>query len=200
MMRSIADKFRCDSTTAPIGYRPAQYRTGLGMNLQWQGEGADAQAIREWADDGSYDTRLEWDENIRLTYVIDALDQETWYYYDILGYTYRVIYPDGNEEWLFRDDAKNVVRHIHTDGSSVDHAYDDQDQLFKTRDPEGNVTSYEYRAGQLVRLIHPDKTEEHFERDAEGRLLTDLSVLRKCATWKCLLIAGSGEQVLGNQP
>ncbi|MGP5490487.1 hypothetical protein, partial [Pseudomonas helleri] len=36
-------------------------RTGRGMNLQWQGDGPDAKAVREWADDGSYDTRLEWD-------------------------------------------------------------------------------------------------------------------------------------------
>ena len=259
-------------------------RTGRGINLQWQ----DEKAVREWADDGTYDTRLEWDENIRLTYVTDALGQETWYYYDILGYTYRIIYPDGNEEWFYRDEAKNVVRHIHTDGStdsyayddrgnllqhtrpdgsSVHHAYDDQDQRFKTRDAEGglwrydydqrgniietidplenttqyrynsdnlpvvitdangsakqlaynadgqlirytdcsgkishwqydslaqlarftdaegHVTTYEYRTGQLIRLIHPDKTEEHFERDAEGRLLSHTDALRQRTTW-----------------
>ncbi|MCU1756743.1 RHS repeat protein, partial [Pseudomonas helleri] len=139
--------------------------TGRGMNLQWQGDGPDAKAVREWADDGSYDTRLEWDANIRLTYVTDALGQETWHYYDILGYTYRIIYPDGNEEWLFRDAAKNVTRHIHTDGStdsyaydergnllqhtradgsSIHHAYDDQDQRFKTRDAEGGLWKYDY--------------------------------------------------------
>ncbi|RQR67492.1 hypothetical protein DIE11_35960, partial [Burkholderia sp. Bp9012] len=84
-------------------------RTGRGMNLVWQGEGADAKAVREWADDGSFDTRLEWDENIRLTYVTDAHGQETWHYYDHLGYTYRIIHPDQREEWLFRDEAKNVV-------------------------------------------------------------------------------------------
>ncbi|MCO7543110.1 RHS repeat domain-containing protein, partial [Pseudomonas sp. VA159-2] len=44
-------------------------RTGRGMNLQWDGSAFDAKAIREWADDGSYEIRLEWDENIRLTYV-----------------------------------------------------------------------------------------------------------------------------------
>ncbi|NWD83074.1 RHS domain-containing protein [Pseudomonas reactans] len=263
-------------------------RTGRGMNLQWQGEGPDAKAVREWADDGSQDTRLKWDKNVRLTYMTDALGQETQHYYDILGYTYRIIYPDGNEEWLYRDDAKNITQHIHTDGSTdsyayddrgnllqhtrpdgscVHHAYDDQDQRFKTRDAEGglwkydydqrgniietidplenttqysynsdnlpvlitdanggskqlaynsdgqlirytdcsgkvsqwdhdargqlsrftdaegNVTSYEYSAGQLVRLIHPDKTEEHFERDAEGRLLSHTDALRQRTTW-----------------
>ncbi|WP_321941312.1 hypothetical protein, partial [Burkholderia cepacia] len=74
-------------------------------------------AVREWADDGSFDTRLEWDENIRLTYVTDAHGQETWHYCDILGYTYRIIHPDKRSEWFYRDDAKNVIRHVHADGS-----------------------------------------------------------------------------------
>ncbi|WP_339493203.1 DUF6531 domain-containing protein, partial [Pseudomonas sp. EA_15y_Pfl2_R67] len=172
-------------------------RTGRGINLQWQGEGADAKAIREWADDGTYDTRLEWDDNIRLTYVIDALGQETWYYYDILGYTYRVIYPDGNEEWFYRDDAKNVVRHIHTDGSSdryvyddrgnllqhtrpdgssVHHAYDDQDQLFKTRDAEGGLWRYDYdQRGNIIETIDPleNTTQYTYNSDNLPVVITD---------------------------
>ena len=81
------------------------------MNLEYNGTGSDAKAVREWSDDGSFATTLEWDSNIRLTYVTDALGGETWYYYDIQGYTYRIIHPDKLEEWFFRDDAKNVTRH-----------------------------------------------------------------------------------------
>lgn len=263
-------------------------RTHRGMNLQWQGTGADARAIREWADDGSFDTRLEWDENIRLTYVTDAHGGETWHYYDILGYTYRIRYPDERSEWLFRDEAKNVIRHVHADGSTdqyrydergnrlehiqADHtvvhfAYNDQDLLIKISDAEGgqwlrayddqgnlvetvdplgnkteyaydkagrptaikdangnektlayndagqlveyvdcsgktsaweynelgqmvcftdalgNSTEYQYKAGHLVLIKHPDKTEERFQRDAEGRLLAYTDGLDRCTTW-----------------
>ncbi len=258
------------------------------MNLQWQGTGADAKAVREWADDGSFDTRLEWDENIRLTYVTDAHGNETWHYYDSLGYTYRIRHADGLSEWLFRDDAKNVVRHVHPDGSTdrysydergnrlehiradnsvVHFAYDDHDQLIKIMDAEGGLwlraydaagnlvetvdplgnkteyaydkkglpiaikdangnektleyndagqllkyvdcsgktsaweyddrglmtcatdaagqsTEYEYKAGQVALIRHPDKTEERFERDAEGRLLAHVDGLDRCTTW-----------------
>jgi RHS repeat-associated protein len=263
-------------------------RTGRGMNLQWQGTGADAKAVREWADDGSFDTRLEWDENIRLTYVTDAHGNETWHYYDSLGYTYRIRHPDGLSEWLFRDEAKNVIRHVHPDGATdrysydergnrlehiradntvVHFAYDDQDQLIKILDAEGGLwlrayddagnlvemvdplgnkteysydkvglpiaikdangnektleyndagqlvkyadcsgktteweyndrglmicatdaagqsTEYEYKVGQLVLIKHPDKTEERFDRDAEGRLLAHVDALDNCTTW-----------------
>ncbi|MDN7875177.1 RHS repeat-associated core domain-containing protein [Burkholderia aenigmatica] len=158
-------------------------RTGRGMNLVWQGDGADARAVREWADDGSFDTRLEWDENIRLTYVIDAYGQETRHYYDGLGYTYRIVHPDQRSEWFFRDSAKNIVQHIDSaghvnrfahdengnllehiraDGSVVHYAWDTQDQLIKISDAEGGLWLRDYDTrGRLTETIDPlgNKTE-----------------------------------------
>jgi RHS repeat-associated protein len=163
-------------------------RTARGMNIEWQGRGADAKAIREWADDGSFDTRLEWDDNIRLTYVTDAYGNETWHYYDILGYTYRIRHPDERSEWFFRDDAKNLVRHVHTDGSTdrfsydargnmVEHirpddsveyyAFDDHDQLIKISDAEGGQWQRGYDdRGNLVEAMDPlgNKTEYAYNK------------------------------------
>ncbi|MEW6025082.1 MAG: DUF6531 domain-containing protein [Pseudomonadota bacterium] len=136
-------------------------RTGRGMNLAYDtgiDSGLHARAIREWADDGSNDTRLEWDKNIRLTYVTDALGYETRYYYDIAGYTYRIVYPDGGEEWFFRDDAKNVVRHIHADGSSEHHRYDDHGNLLTHTRADGSQVHFEYDGQHRVTGI----------RDGEG--------------------------------
>jgi RHS repeat-associated protein len=136
-------------------------RTGRGMNLAYDtsiDSGANAKAIREWADDGSHDTRLEWDKNIRLTYVTDALGHETRYYYDIAGYTYRVVHPDGREEWFFRDDAKNVVRHVHADGTSEHFRYDEHDNLLTHTRADGTQVYFEYDAQHRVTGI----------RDAEG--------------------------------
>jgi RHS repeat-associated protein len=136
-------------------------RTGRGMNLAYDtsiDSGLHAKAVREWADDGSYDTRLEWDKNIRLTYVLDALGHETRYYYDIAGYTYRVVHPDQREEWFFRDDAKNVVRHIDTDGSSEHYRYDEHGNLLTHTRPDGSEIHFEYDGQHRVIGI----------RDAEG--------------------------------
>ncbi|MCR6477814.1 RHS domain-containing protein [Variovorax sp. ZS18.2.2] len=132
-------------------------RTGRGMNLAYDGTGADAKAIREWADDGSFDTKLEWDKNIRLTYVTDALGQETWIYYDILGYTYRVIYPDQNEEWFFRDDAKNITRHIHPDGGADEYIYDAAGNLLTHTQADGSQVHFEYdKLGRLTGVRDPE--------------------------------------------
>jgi RHS repeat-associated protein len=122
-------------------------RTGRGTNLAYDtsiDSGLHAKAIREWLDDGSNDTRLEWDKNIRLTYVLDALGHETRYYYDIAGYTYRIVHPDGLEEWFYRDDAKNVVHHIDTDGSSEHYRYDDHGNLLTHTRADGSQVHFEY--------------------------------------------------------
>ncbi|WP_339539350.1 RHS repeat-associated core domain-containing protein [Pseudomonas sp. RA_15y_Pfl2_54] len=172
-------------------------RTGRGMNLEWDGQGAKAKAVREWADDGSFDTRLEWDENIRLTYVTDALGNETWHYYDILGYTYRIQHADGLSEWLFRDEAKNVVRHVHADGTTdrysydersnllehirADHtvihfAYDDQDMLIKISDAEGGQWQRAYDdQGNQVEAVDPlgNKTEYAYNKAGQPTAIKD---------------------------
>ena len=146
-------------------------RTGRGVNLAYDGEGPDAKAIREWADDGSFDTRLEWDENIRLTYVTDALGQETWYYYDILGFTYRIIHPDKREEWFFRDDAKNVTRHVHPDGTTDDYRYDESGHLIQHVRADGSRVHFEYdNAGRLTGLMDPGGGVWRRDYDHKGRL------------------------------
>ena len=156
-------------------------RTGRGMNLAYDtsiDSGLHAKAIREWADDGSFDTRLEWNKDIRLTYVTDALGHETRYYYDIAGYTYRVVYPDGGEEWLFRDDAKNVVRHIHTDGSSEHHRYDDHGNLLTHTRADGSQVHFEYDAQHRVTGIR-DGEGGTWKRDynAQGHLVEETDPL-----------------------
>ncbi len=152
-------------------------RTGRGMNLAYDtsiDSGLHAKAIREWADDGSDDTRLEWDKNIRLTYVTDALGYETRYYYDIAGYTYRIVYPDGREEWLFRDDAKNVVRHIHADGSSEHHRYDEHGDLLTHTRADGSQVHFEYDGQHRVTGIR-DGEGGTWKRDynAQGHLVEE---------------------------
>lgn len=156
-------------------------RTGRGMNLAYDtsiDSGANAKAIREWGDDGSDDTRLEWDKNIRLTSVLDALGHETRYYYDIAGYTYRVVYPDGGEEWMFRDEAKNIVRHIHSDGSSEHYRYDDHGNLLTHTRADGSQVHFEYDGQHRVIGIR-DGEGGTWKRDynAQGHLVEETDPL-----------------------
>ncbi|WP_296224473.1 DUF6531 domain-containing protein, partial [Ralstonia sp. UBA689] len=133
-------------------------RTGRGMNLAWDGTGLDARAVREWADDGTFDTHLTWHERLRLTFVTDALGNTTQQYYDIDGYPYRVVYPDDTEEWYFRDAARNVIRHVFPDGA---------EESF-TWDARGNLTSHTARDGRTAYYVHDERDNLTGVQDPEG--------------------------------
>ncbi|RUR67693.1 RHS repeat protein [Variovorax guangxiensis] len=153
-------------------------RTGRGMNLEYDGTGPDAKAVREWSDDGSFALKLEWDRNIRLTYVTDALGGETWHYYDIQGYTYRIIHPDGLQEWFFRDDAKNITRHVHTDGTTDDYTYDADGNLQTHTRADGSRVHYEYDSlHRLTGIRDAEGGVWKRDYDAQGHLTEEIDPL-----------------------
>ena len=153
-------------------------RTGRGMNLQYDGTGADAKAVREWSDDGSFALTLEWDRNIRLTYVTDALGGETWHYYDIQGYTYRIIHPDRLQEWFFRDEAKNLTRHVHTDGSTDDYSYDADGNLQVHTRADGSRVHFEYdRLNRMTGLRDAEGNVWKRDHDAQGNVTEEIDPL-----------------------
>ncbi len=154
--------------------------TGRGMNLEYDGVEPTSKAYHEWADDGSSDTKLQWDENIRLTYVTDAYGAETWYYYDIDGYTYRIIYPDGMEEWFFRDDFARVVKHVDTDAAVTIYDYDDQGNIISMTQPDGSVLHYAYDENrQLTGMVDAEQGRWFKEYDASGNISKEIDPLKR---------------------
>ncbi|WP_153002504.1 RHS repeat domain-containing protein, partial [Pseudomonas putida] len=81
---------------------------------------------------------------------------------------------NGNQKALAYNDAGQLLEYTDCSGKASQWAYNDFGQLVQFADAAGNSTAYEYKAGQLSRVTHPDNTEERFERDAEGRLLAYL--------------------------
>ncbi|MEN9657355.1 MAG: hypothetical protein RL571_820 [Pseudomonadota bacterium] len=153
-------------------------RTGRGQNIEWDGTDAKSRAIREYADDGSNSIQLEYVPDLRLTITTDALAQETYYYFDIDGYVYRTVYPDGKEEWAFRDEAKNLTKHIHPDGTAESFIYDDKDNLIEHIRPDQTRVLMTYDdKDQLIRITDPSGHEWLREYDAQGNLTKEIDPL-----------------------
>lgn len=154
--------------------------TGRGMNLEYDGIEPTSKAYHEWADDGSSEVHLEWDENIRLTYVIDAYGNETEYYYDIDGYTYRIVYPDGLEEWYFRDECCRVVRHIDTDAAINEYEFDEKGNLITITQPDGATVHYDYDdQDQLVGMVDAEQGRWFKEYDGSGNIIKEIDPLKR---------------------
>lgn len=167
--------------------------TGRGMNLEYDGIEPISKAYHEWADDGSFHTRLKWHDRIRQVAVYNADDVPTYYYFDQDGFTYRTRLADGREEWYSRDKNKRITRHIdffgletqqeynqagqlskvvQPNGGVIRFAYDDQGQLLETKDPEGNIWKQEYDAkGQVIKQIDPLNRITQFKYNADGQVV-----------------------------
>ncbi|STQ89885.1 Cell wall-associated polypeptide CWBP200 [Iodobacter fluviatilis] len=159
-------------------------RTGRGQNIEWDGTDAKSKAIREYADDGSNSIQLEYVPDLRLTITTNALAQETYYYFDIDGYVYRTVYPDGKEEWAFRDEAKNLTKHIHPDGTAESFIYDDKDNLIEHIRPDQTRVLMAYDdKDQLIRITDPSGHEWLREYDAQGNLTKETDPLGHCTQY-----------------
>ncbi|MDS7928269.1 RHS repeat-associated core domain-containing protein [Acinetobacter sp. V102_4] len=135
-------------------------RTGRGQNIRYESTDAKAKAIEEWADDGSFHTKLKWHPRLRQVAVYDAYDVPTYYYFDLNGFTYRTRLADGRESWYSRDGQKRITRQIDFEGRETQQEYNDQDQLVKIVQPNGGVIRFAY-----------DKNNMPIEiKDAEGNI------------------------------
>ncbi len=123
-------------------------RTGFGMNFKWEIKDTqktfNAKCIQEYSDDNTYDIKLEWSDKLRITRVTDSQNNSAFYYYDINGYIYRIKYANGTEEWMIRDDNKNITAHYNPDGTTDQYTYNSTGDLTEYITPNGDLTLYNY--------------------------------------------------------
>ncbi len=153
--------------------------THRGMNLKWDGILPTSKAIEEWADNASRASKLEWDKDIRKTTVLDVEGNSTEHYYDIDGYTYRIVYPDNFEEWFFRDDAKNITLHIAKDGSKTSYTYDERGNVLTTTQDNGATSYFEYdEKNQLTGMVDAEQGRWFKQYDGSGNLIKEIDPLK----------------------
>ncbi|WP_180182653.1 RHS repeat-associated core domain-containing protein [Acinetobacter sp. YH01020] len=160
-------------------------RTGRGHNIRYESKEANAKAIAEWADDGSFKTRLEWHPRLRQVAVYDAYDVPTYYYFDLDGFTYRTRLADGREKWLSRDSQKRITRQIDFAGLETEQVYNEQDQLIKIVQPNGGIIRFAYdEAGNLTETKDPEGHIWKKEYDADGNVTKEINPLGHITQYK----------------
>ena len=146
-------------------------RTDFGINLEWQGRRHKAKAIREYADDGSRESKLDWLNGLRCTIVVNALGQTMQSFSDISGYPVRRIYPSGREEWYFRDSNKNIIKQINPDGRATGFGYDWQSNLLSITENDSSKTFFEYNDKDLlIKSTDANGHQWRNEYDPKGNL------------------------------
>ncbi|MDX7929210.1 RHS repeat-associated core domain-containing protein [Acinetobacter baumannii] len=160
-------------------------RTGRGQNIRYESTDAKAKAIEEWADDGSFHTKLKWHPRLRQVAVYDAYDVPTYYYFDLNGFTYRTRLADGRESWYSRDGKKRITRQIDFEGRETQQEYNDQDQLVKIVQPNGGVIRFAYdEQDNLVEIKDPEGSIWKREYDENGNLNKEINPLGHISQYK----------------
>ncbi|MDN8229219.1 RHS repeat-associated core domain-containing protein [Acinetobacter baumannii] len=160
-------------------------RTGCGQNIRYESTDAKAKAIEEWADDGSFHTKLKWHPRLRQVAVYDAYDVPTYYYFDLNGFTYRTRLADGRESWYSRDGKKRITRQIDFEGRETQQEYNDQDQLVKIVQPNGGIIHFAYNEqGNLVEIKDPEGSIWKREYDENGNLSKEINPLGHITQYK----------------
>ncbi|HCA5350510.1 TPA: RHS repeat-associated core domain-containing protein [Acinetobacter baumannii] len=160
-------------------------RTGRGQNIRYESTDAKAKAIEEWADDGSFHTKLKWHPRLRQVAVYDAYNVPTYYYFDLNGFTYRTRLADGRESWYSRDGQKRITRQIDFEGRETQQEYNDQDQLVKIVQPNGGVIRFAYdEQGNLVEIKDPEGSIWKREYDKNGNLSKEINPLGHITQYK----------------
>ncbi|AVI32176.1 RHS repeat-associated core domain-containing protein [Acinetobacter baumannii] len=160
-------------------------RTGRGQNIRYESTDAKAKAIEEWADDGSFHTKLKWHPRLRQVAVYDAYDVPTYYYFDLNGFTYRTRLADGRESWYSRDGKKRITRQIDFEGRETQQEYNDQDQLVKIVQPNGGIIHFVYNEqGNLVEIKDPEGSIWKREYDENGNLSKEINPLGHITQYK----------------
>ncbi|MZY07138.1 RHS repeat protein [Acinetobacter pittii] len=160
-------------------------RTGRGHNIRYDSIEVNAKAIEEWADDGSFHTKLKWHPRLRQVAVYDAYDTPTYYYYDLQGFTYRIRLADGRESWYSRDKYKRITRQIDFNGQEIQQEYNDKGQLIKIVQPNGGVIRFAYNEqGHLIEAKDPEGSIWKWEYDTQGNISKEINPLEQITQYK----------------
>ncbi|MBO3658124.1 RHS repeat-associated core domain-containing protein [Acinetobacter haemolyticus] len=160
-------------------------RTGRGQNIRYESTEIKAKAIEEWADDGSYHTKLKWHPRLRQVAVYDAYDVPTYYYFDLNGFTYRTRLADGRESWYSRDSQKRITRQIDFEGRETQQDYNDKGQLIKIVQPNGGVVRFAYdKNNKPVEIKDTEGNIWKREYDANGNVSKETNPLGQITQYK----------------
>ena len=160
-------------------------RTGRGQNIRYESTEAKAKATEEWADDGSFHTKLKWHPRLRQVAVYDAYDVPTYYYFDLDGFTYRTRLADGRESWYSRDRKKRITRQIDFDARETQQEYNDQDQLVKIVQPNGGIIRFAYDKNNMpIEIKDAEGNIWKREYDTQGNVSKEINPLGQITQYK----------------
>ncbi|MGH7297708.1 MAG: DUF6531 domain-containing protein [Polyangiaceae bacterium] len=164
--RGSSERYRYDRLR-----RMVATTTRLGTEFVYEYDGDSPRCVASYGPKGLFEVHLARDPERRVT----ATDGEeprlvSW---NELGLAERLQLPDGTllDEIAYDDDGL-VIAQANGAGQGYKYWHDDRGRRIQAMDPCQQVTSFEYEADDLVRVVAPDGHATRYSYDDRGSLLS----------------------------
>ena len=153
-------------------------KTGRGVKLAWQMDGAIGRCVHESLDDGSEALTIRYDRANLTSYVTDALGHTTKYVFNDAHYLMAIHYSDGTSRINERDAFNNITQVTYQDGTTSDFIYDAFDNLIEIIQPDGTVIRYQYDAdNHLIQLEEANGAKWQRRYDSRHQVIAETDPL-----------------------
>ncbi|MDA0150102.1 RHS repeat-associated core domain-containing protein [Vibrio sp. LaRot3] len=147
-----------------------QLAGGVVFSWEWQGEGKQARAIRQFDSLGNVDTSYKWDDDSHTVVVKNKNGTEQIYQHDENARLIKEVDASGGEYHNKYDLKGRLVEETDAVGNSTVFSYNDNGDLVQQISPSGLVTHFSYIKGHIFK-VSQGKATWQYSRDKHGNVL-----------------------------
>jgi RHS repeat-associated protein len=154
-------------------------RNGLSFYFEYDKAGPDARCTRTWGDDGIYDHKITYDDELGVTLVVNSLGHKTTYHHDG-AVVNMLVDANGCESTTEFDDNYNVIARIDALGRTTRYEYDERGNQTLVGFADGVEARTDYNEHDLpTKLTDGLGNESRWEYDEFGRTTARVNPLEE---------------------
>ncbi|WP_077342371.1 RHS repeat-associated core domain-containing protein [Pseudocolwellia agarivorans] len=151
--------------------------SGFSHHFEWQGTDENAQCIKQWGDNDTYQYRFKFftDERGKVSTSTDSNGNTETFIHNEQGLLTAFTNANGHTSYNEYDSAGRKVKAIDCQGNVTEFSYNQQGQLSLVITPDGAITRYLYNGlGKRISTIDPLGQETKRIFDGTGRLISEI--------------------------
>ena len=151
--------------------------SGFSHHFEWQGTDENAQCIKQWGDNDTYQYRFEFltDERGKVSTSTDSNGNTETFIHNDQGLLTAFTNANGHTSYNEYDSAGRKIKAIDCQKNVTEFSYNQQGQLSLVITPDGGITRYLYNGlGKRILIVDPLGQETKRIFDGTGRLISEI--------------------------
>ncbi|MDN3681092.1 RHS repeat-associated core domain-containing protein [Vibrio tapetis subsp. quintayensis] len=153
--------------------------SGFSHYFEWKGDAQEAQCIRNYGDNATYDYHFQFDDNVSS--YTNTLGNQWHFEHDSQGKLRKKTSPEGRVwHWVY-DETGRLSQANLPQGASIEYFYNEFGQLISTQHSSGAIEQYQYNhLGQRTLIINADGEAVSQNFNSLGQLVFQSETVDAC--------------------